>query len=184
MQINADDYILDLLSDPKTSELGFRMLMQSHQETLYFQIRRIVLDHDDAHDVMQNTMIKVFRNIHGFKRDSKLSTWLYRIATNESITFINNKRINEPLDDQNISAKVSVMRADSYFEGDDIQLMLEVALQILPQKQRIVFNMRYFDDLSYDEISKILGTSVGALKASYHHAAKKIEAFITHKEIF
>jgi RNA polymerase sigma factor (sigma-70 family) len=183
VQQSSDDNILALISNSNTLEKGFRLLMQSHQEKLYYHIRRIVFDHDDANDVMQNTMIKVFRNIQGFKGDSKLSTWLYRIATNESITFINSRKNTESIDPTNMIAKVESMRADSYFEGDDIQVLLEAALQILPEKQRIVFNMRYYDNMSYDEISEVLGTSVGALKASYHHAAKKIEAFITKKEI-
>ncbi len=174
----SDEQILSFLKEQKSAEKGFRLLMQKYQERLYFQIRRLVLAHDDANDVTQNTFIKVFRNIHNFKGDSKLYTWLYRIATNEAITFLNKKKkkATTSLDsDDNLLA--NQLEADPYFDGDEAQIRLEKALTTLPNKQRVVFNMRYYDELSYKEMSEVLKTSEGALKASYHHAVKKIEAF-------
>ena len=175
----ADDDILLLLNEQGTYERGFRQLMQKYQEPLYRHIRRIVIDHDDAHDVIQNTFVKVFRNVERFEGKSKLFTWLYRIATNEAISFLNakNRKNTETIDDANNTHVANQLRADAFFDGDEIQIRLEQAVTTLPEKQRIVFNLRYYDEMPYEEMSGVLGTSVGALKASYHHAVKKVELF-------
>ena len=176
---SESDFILRL-KDPKSKEAAFRELLQLYKERLYWHIRKIVLNHDDADDALQNTFIKIYRSIDKFKGESKLFSWMYRIATNESITLLNKnaKRLqitNEEYQDKAINN----LTADVYFEGDAIQLKLQKAIATLPEKQQLVFNMRYFDDLKYKDIAEILETSEGALKASYHIAAKKIEAFLT-----
>mgnify|MGYP003674673754 CR=1 FL=1 len=177
--INESEFIIRL-QDPKSKEAAFRELLQLYKERLYWHIRKIVIRHEDADDVLQNTFIKVHRSIDKFKGESQLFSWLYRIATNESITLLNKnaKRLqitNEEYQDKAINN----LTADVYFEGDTIQLKLQKAIASLPNKQQLVFNMRYFDDLKYKDIAEILDTSEGALKASYHIAAKKIEAFLT-----
>jgi RNA polymerase sigma-70 factor (ECF subfamily) len=167
------------MKNPSTREASYRTLVSKHKERLYWHIRKIVMDHDDADDVLQNTFIKVFRHIDGFNGDSKLYSWMYRIATNESITFLNKKAKHLSVDLKTLQEKqVEALSSDVYFDGDEIQLKLQKAIITLPHKQQIVFNMKYFDDLKYDEMSEILDTSVGALKASYHHARKKIELFL------
>ena len=177
--IDESDFIARL-RNPLTKEAAFRELLKLYKERLYWHIRKIVLSHDDADDALQNTFIKIHRSIDKFKGDSKLFSWMYRIATNESITLINKnaKRLqitNEEYQDKALNN----LTADVYFEGDDIQLKLQKAIATLPQKQQIVFNMRYFEDLKYKDMAEILETSEGALKSSYHIAAKKIEAFLT-----
>ena len=174
----SDDQILSLLAQEATYEKGFRYLMQKYQERLYWHIRRMVYEHEDANDVIQNTFIKVYRSIHKFQRNSKLYTWLYRIATNESITYINRKKkkVTSSIDDEEY-AIAERLSADPYFDGDEVQIRLQQAIHTLPDKQRLVFQMRYFDEMSYKDISEVLDTSVGALKASYHHAVKKVEQF-------
>jgi RNA polymerase sigma factor (sigma-70 family) len=167
------------LRDSKTQEAAFRELIKLYKERLYWHIRKIVILHDDADDVLQNTFIKVYRNIDKFKEESKLYSWLYRIATNESITFLNQKAKLKNVDFETMQQEViQNLESDVYFDGDEIQLKLQKALATLPQKQLIVFNMRYFDEIKYEDMSEILETSVGALKASYHHAKKKIEVFL------
>lgn len=180
-----DDHILTLLSAENTHERGFRLLMARYQEPLYRHVRRMVYDHDDANDVIQNTFIKVFKNIERFEGKSKLFTWLYRIATNEALTFLNNRQRKETdtIDDAENGHLANQLRADTFFDGDEIQLKLQQAIAVLPDKQRTVFNLRYFDEMPYEEMSDVLGTSVGALKASYHHAVKKVEAFFKGIEI-
>lgn len=175
----TDDYIIGLLSEPASYEQGFRLLMQKYQTALYRHIRRLVIDHDDADDVIQNTFIKIFKSIERFEGKSKLYTWLYRIATNEAITFLNTKKRKntETLDNPHASFMAEKLTADVFFDGDEIQLKLQQALATLPDKQKAVFNLRYYEEMPYEEMSEILDTSVGALKASYHHAAKKIEAY-------
>lgn len=172
------DFIKELI-DPRTQNTAFQKLLREYQKPLYQIIRNIVIDHDDAHDVLQNTFIKVFQNISKFKGDSKLFSWVYRIATNEAITFINNKAKRSKLTSAELQSKlVDNLQSDVYFEGDEIQLKLQKALVLLPEKQQLVFKMKYFEELKYEEISEILGTSVGALKASYFHAVKKIEEYL------
>jgi len=174
----SDDEILALLRNEHSYESGFRKLMQKYQERLYWHIRRMVFEHDDANDVIQNTFVKVFRSIDRFEGKSQLYTWLYRIATNEAITFLNKKKKKSTSSIDNEELNLSnQLKADEYFDGDEAQRRLQQALTILPEKQRLVFNMRYFDEMSYQEISEVLDTSVGALKASYHHAVKKIEGY-------
>ncbi len=175
----SDEQILALLQSESTYEQGFRALMAKYQERLYWHIRKMVYEHDDANDVIQNTFIKVYRSIAKFEGKSQLYTWLYRIATNESITFINKKKkkATSSIDNEEFNL-ANRLHADEYFDGDEIQMQLQLALEQLPEKQRLVFNMRYFDEMSYADISEILETSVGALKASYHHAAKKIESYL------
>lgn len=168
------------LQDQNEQKSAFADLVKIFSEQLYWQIRKMVLTHDDANDVLQNTFIKVWTNLDSFRGDSKLATWLYKIAINESITFINKQRqqSNIALDDDD-TFLLSKLEADSYFDGDEAQLKLQKAILTLPEKQRIVFNMKYFDDMKYEDMSTILNTSVGALKASYHHAVKKIEEFLS-----
>ena len=168
------------LQTAETREQAFRELMHLYKERLYWHIRKIVISHDDSDDVLQNTFIKVYKNIGKFKGDSKLFSWMYRIATNESITHLNKnaKRYKSSSEEMQTKA-VNSLTSDVYFEGDEIQLKLQKAIATLPQKQQLVFNMRYFDDLKYKDMADILETSEGALKASYHIAAKKIEAYLT-----
>ncbi|WP_408912542.1 RNA polymerase sigma factor [Arenibacter sp. P308M17] len=158
---------------------AFELLIGTYKERLYWHIRRIVLNHDDTDDVLQNTFIKVFRNIDGFKGDSKLYSWIYRIATNEALSFLKSKSQKLQINNQELMGKaVEGLRADVYFEGDEIQLKLQMAIATLPEKQKLIFNMKYFQEMKYEEISEILESSIGGLKASYHLASKKIETFL------
>ena len=171
---------IQLLLDPKTQNEAFKKLLLDYQRPLYNHIRNIVLNHDDADDVLQNTFVKVFQYLKSFKGDSKLFSWIYRIATNESITFINQKAKRSGLTSEVLQRKlVENLKADSHFEGDEIAFKLQKAIAGLPEKQQLVFKMKYFEEIKYEAMSEILGTSVGALKASYHHAVKKIEIFMT-----
>ncbi|NBU81206.1 MAG: RNA polymerase sigma factor [Flavobacteriaceae bacterium] len=176
--LDEKDFIEELLN-PKTQNIAFKKLLLDYQRPLYNHIRNIVLNHDDADDVLQNTFVKVFQYLKDFKGESKLFSWMYRIATNEAITFINQKAKRNGTTSEAMQTKiVDNLKADSYFDGDEIQIKLQKAVALLPEKQRLVFKMKYYEELKYDEISEILGTSVGALKASYHHAVKKIEEFV------
>ncbi len=169
------------LKDGERRETAFRELVQTYQERLYWQIRRIVLDHDETDDVLQETFIKVFRNLDGFKQESSLFSWMYRIATNEALSHLRSRgRKRQITDSRYVKTRLERLESDPYFEGNEAQIRLQEALATLPAKQKMVFNMKYFDDMKYEEISEILGTSVGALKASYHLAVKKIHRFITH----
>jgi RNA polymerase sigma factor (sigma-70 family) len=171
---------IESLLNPKTQNQAFQKLLLTYQKPLYFHIRNIVLDHDDTDDVLQNTFIKIFQNLKNFKGDSKLYSWMYRIATNESLTFIKQKANKNKVSTEELNTKIiDNLAADVYFEGDEIQIKLQKAIALLPTKQQLVFKMKYFEELKYEEIAVILNTSVGALKASYHHAVKKIEAFVT-----
>ena len=172
------EFISQLLN-PKTQNNAFQKLLSDYKRPLYNQIRNIVLDHDDSNDVLQNTFIKVFQNLNNFKGESKLYSWIYRIATNEAITFINKKaKISGATSAELKSKIVENLEADTHFDGNEIQIKLQKAILTLPEKQQLVFNMRYFEEVKYEEMSTILGTSVGALKASYHLAVKKIENFM------
>jgi RNA polymerase sigma-70 factor (ECF subfamily) len=171
-------FIAELLN-PKTQNEAFQKLLREYQKPLYNHIRNIVLNHDDADDVLQNTFIKVFQNLKNFKGESKLFSWMYRIATNEAISFLNQKAKKNNTTSEELQSKiVDNLKADSYFDGDEIQFKLQKAITLLPEKQQLVFKMKYFEELKYEDMSEILGTSVGALKASYHHAVKKIEEFM------
>lgn len=167
------------LIQTKTQNEAFKELVQCYQKPLYFHIRNIVLNHDDADDVLQNTFIKVFSNIGKFKGDSKLYSWMYRIATNESLTFIEQRAKKLGISNVELQQKAILnLESDVYFEGNEIQIKLQKAIANLPEKQQLVFKMKYFEDMKYENISEILDTSVGGLKANYHHAVKKIEEYL------
>ena len=174
--MSNESELIARLKNPLTKEAAYRELLKLYKERLYWHIRKIVINHNDADDALQNTFIKVYRNIDNFKGDSKLFSWLYRIATNESITLINkNAKRLQISNEEHQTRAIDNLQADVYFEGDEIQLKLQKAIATLPEKQQLVFNMRYFDDLKYKDIAEILETSEGALKASYHIAAKKLK---------
>ncbi|WP_425596670.1 RNA polymerase sigma factor [Sinomicrobium weinanense] len=175
-----DSILISRLKDSNTREEAFRELVSQYKERLYWHIRRMVIDHDDADDVLQNTFVKIYRNINSFKQESSLFSWMYRIAINESITFLNAKARRKGISNTELQENlVKNLKADVYFNGNEILLKLQQAIATLPDKQKLVFNMKYFEELTYEEMSEILETSVGALKASYHHAVKKIEQFLT-----
>lgn len=175
---NEKAFIEELLN-PKTQDLAFRKLVREYQRPLYSHIRNMVLNHDDTDDVLQNTFVKVFQNLKNFKGESKLYSWMYRIATNEAITFINTRTKKSGISNEELKEKmVKNLEADVDYDGNEIQLKLQKAVALLPDKQQQVFRMKYFQELKYEEISEILETSVGALKASYFHAVKKIEEFL------
>lgn len=186
-QLPADDNILiENLRTPGKAREAFNQVIRLYSEPLYWQIRRLVQDHEDANDLLQNTFIKAWSSLENFRGDAKLSTWLYKIAINESLSFLarERKRNHISLDDQE-NVLANTIEADTYFDGDEAQKLLRKAIATLPEKQRIVFNMKYFDEMKYEDMSSILGTSVGALKASYHLATKKIEEYLTtHKTEF
>ena len=177
-KLYSDEELLSLLREPDTIREGFAKLVSEYSEQLYWQIRKMVLSHDDANDILQEVFIKAWSSIDNFRGEAKLSTWLYRIAINESITFINKMRAQNNISiDEDDSFLINQLEGDEYFDGDETQKLLQKAILTLPEKQRLVFQMKYFDEMKYEEMSEILGTSVGALKASYHHAVKKIENF-------
>ncbi|MFB0938949.1 MAG: RNA polymerase sigma factor [Urechidicola sp.] len=167
------------LKDKTTQEQAFRILMSQYKERLYWHVRKIVISHDDADDVLQNTFIKIYRSIDKFNSESKIYSWMYRIATNEAITFINKKAKEKKIDisEYNLNM-IHTLQEDSLYDGNEIQLVLQQAIATLPKKQQLVFNMKYFDEIKYSDMSEMLETSVGALKASYFHAVKKIEKII------
>lgn len=175
----SDNKILNLIADDKTFNQGFNLLLKQYQEKLYWNIRNIVHIHEDADDIIQNTFIKVFKNIKGFKQKSKLYTWLYAIARNESLTYLKKKKKHtaSPLDDQDNGLE-NQLKADQFFNGDEAQVILLKAIETLPDRQKEVFRLRYFQELSYKEMSELLNTTVGGLKASFHHAVKKIEQYL------
>ena len=171
-----DPQLIEQLRQPQTVRRAFNEVISRYSEPLYWQIRRMVQSHDDASDLLQNTFLKAWQSIENFRGDAKLSTWLYKIAINESITFLaqERRRQNISLDDQAVSL-AAIIEADTNIDGDRLAMRLRQAIASLPEKQRLVFNMKYYDDMKYEQMSEILGTSVGALKASYHLAVKKIE---------
>lgn len=175
-----DEQILELLLDKSTEEKGFRLLMSVHQERLYWQIIGILNDQQDTKDVLQNVFVKVFRGISKFKGDSKLSSWMYRIASNESIDFLK-KRSRHRVEDIEETKFTKNLLADDDMDGAKILKVLEKAITTLPEKQKQVFKMRYYEERPYAEISELLGTSIGGLKASYHHAVKKIEKYLSNE---
>ncbi|GGG59161.1 RNA polymerase sigma factor [Bizionia arctica] len=173
--------LLEQLQSNQNKEAAFRELMTLYKERLYWHIRHIVKSHDDSDDVLQNTFIKVYKNIQSFKGESKLYSWMYRIATNESLTFIKKRAKQSQISNQEMQQlAIDNLKADVYFEGDDIQYKLQEAIAKLPEKQQLVFNMKYFQDIKYKDMSLILETSEGALKASYHIATKKIQDYLTN----
>ncbi len=182
--IKGEEKLKEQLQDPKRKAAAFSQLVRMYQERLYWHIRKMVLSHDDANDILQNTFMKAWNGIDNFRGDSLVSTWFYRIATNETLTFLANKRMkNINSLDEVEDVLLQQLQADQYFNGNEAQLKLQQAILTLPEKQRLVFNMRYFDDLSYEQMENILGTTVGALKASYHLAVKKIEKFLLDSNI-
>jgi RNA polymerase sigma-70 factor (ECF subfamily) len=177
----TDEELLSKFSDENTRSYAFNLLMRKYQQRIYWHIRRIVIDHEDANDVVQNVFIKVWKSLEQFRQDSQLYTWLYRIATNESITFLKQKKRKYFIPIGDVEHELSnQLTNDVYFSGERIQLKLQQAVLKLPTQQRIIFNMKYFDRMKYEEISAVLDLTVGALKASYHHAVKKIEKYITN----
>lgn len=177
---NKEDDIKERLCDLSTRREAFEDVVREFGEQLYWQIRRMVLSHDDANDILQNTFIKVWTNIDYFRGEAKLSTWLYRIALNECLNFLNKQRAQEniSIDEAGLNL-VNMLESDPYFDGNETQMMFQKAISRLPEKQRIIFNLRYFKEMKYEDISEIMGTTVGALKASYHHAVKKIEEYFS-----
>lgn len=171
--------ILEKFAEPATRDEAFGLLLNKYQQKIYWHIRRMVINHDDADDLVQDVFIKVWRNLEKFREDAQLYTWIYRIATNECITFLNKKKQRQQLslDDESSGYLTETLASSPYFSGNAAQQKLQEAILTLPDKQRLVFNMKYFEDLKYDEISEILGTTVGGLKASYHLAVKKIELY-------
>jgi RNA polymerase sigma factor (sigma-70 family) len=180
MEQYSDKELIELFQKGDNRNYAFNLLIQKYQKQVYWHIRRIIIDHDDTNDVTQNTFIKVFHNLEKFREDSQLFTWLYRIATNESLNFLKQKRTKFFLPIADVEHQLAnSLQTDHYFKGDAIQKKLQLAILQLPEKQRIVFNMKYFEGIKYEDMSKILDTSVGALKASYHIAVKKIEKILT-----
>lgn len=175
--------LIESLRDPATTRSAFSEVIRLYSEPLYWQIRRMVQSHDDANDLLQNTFMKAWQNIENFRGDARLSTWLYKIAINEAITFLakERKRLGVSLDDQE-AAIAATIEADPDIDGDQLAKDLRKAIASLPEKQRLVFNMKYFDEMKYEDMSSILGTSVGALKASYHLAVKKIEQIFKNSD--
>ena len=171
--------IVVLLQDPARQREAFACIVKEYSEQLYWQIRRLVFSHDDANDILQNTFIKAWTNIEYFRGDAKMSTWLYRIALNECLTFLNKQRASQQLSiDEADTEIMNQLESDTYFDGDETQKIFLQAIKQLPEKQQMIFNLKYFKEMKYEDISEILGTSIGALKASYHHAVKKIESFL------
>ena len=181
MSYNEQDIII-LLRKPEHQHKAFKCIVEEYSEQLYWQIRRMVLSHDDANDILQNTFFKAWTNIDYFRGDAKISTWLYRIALNECLTFINKKQLHNSLSiDEADTDKLNMLESDTYFDGDELQTHFLKAVHSLPEKQQMIFNLKYFKEMKYEEISEIMGTSIGSLKASYHHAVKKIEAYLEKK---
>jgi len=178
------DYTLQQqLADPKTREKAFSQMVVMYQERLYWHIRKMLLDHEDTNDVLQNTFLKAWGGLDNFRGESLLSTWLYRIATNESLTFLTSKHARAAMANTDYEDEMlKNLTCDNYFDGNRAEFLLQKAILTLPPKQRLVFNMKYFDDITYEEMEKITGTTVGALKASYHHAVKKITEFIEENQ--
>ena len=175
-----DTELIERLRQPATCRQAFNEVMRLYSEPLYWQVRRMVENHDDANDILQNTFLKAWQSVEGFRGDAKLSTWLYKIALNEAITFLARERMRPSLSlDDEESHLVNLIESDEYVDGDELALKLRKVVASLPEKQRLVFNMKYYDEMKYEQMSEILGTSVGALKASYHLAVKKIEQYIT-----
>jgi RNA polymerase sigma factor (sigma-70 family) len=176
--MNQEDKINQLIKE-KAFEKAFNLIVDEYQQRLYWHIRKMVTNHDDANDVLQDVFVKIWKALPKFKGDSKFFTWAYRISTNESITFINKRKVDASFEDVAYAVSQN-LEADAFFDGNEAKRKLHAAVAALPEKQKAVFNLKYFEELKYEDISKILDTSVGGLKASYHHAVKKIEEFIKH----
>lgn len=185
MKVPIDEKrLVDLLKEESTAHKAFEVLVDVYSEPLYWQIRRLVVNHQDADDMLQNVFLKAWKNIHNFRGEAKLSTWLHKIAINESLNFLQHERQKREITDNNgDDYLLNNIESDPYFDGDALQIALQKVIASLPEKQRLVFTMRYYDEMKYDEMSDILGTSIGALKASYHHAVKKITASLDLENI-
>ncbi|WP_337041305.1 RNA polymerase sigma factor [Emticicia sp. 17c] len=182
----SDQELVNLLLDPAKRQNAFELLIKKYQQKIYWHIRKMVIDHDDADDVIQETFIKVWQGLNNFRGDAQLYTWIYRIATNESLNFLQKKRRQNhvPIENEDSTDLLNTLESSishGYISGDEIQVKLQKALLQLPDKQRLVFNMKYYEDMKYEDIAEITGTSVGALKASYHLAVKKIEEFLNNE---
>jgi len=182
MRQYTEDELVERLRDTSTLRDAFAQVVSLYSEKLYWQIRKMALTHDDANDLLQNTFLKAWLNIEYFRGEAKLSTWLYKIAVNECLTFLHRQRMmnNVSLDQTDVFL-LDRLKGDEYFDGDQAQMKLQEAILRLPDKQRLVFTLKYYDEMKYDDMSEVLGTSVGALKASYHHAVKKVEEFLTRE---
>jgi len=178
--VKDDNELIQACRIPESKEYAYTQIVKKYQEKLYWHIRRMVIEHEDTNDVLQNMFIKVWKSIENFREESSLYTWLYRIATNESLTFIEKqkKRMAISIDDEDRSYLTGKLKADTHFDASKIEWKLQLAIQLLPDKQRTVFNLRYYDEMPYQEMSRVLETSEGALKASYHHAVKKVEEYL------
>ena len=174
--------IITQLKEKSLKEAAFNTLVHEYQEVLYWQIRRLVISHDDADDVLQNTFIKAWMALDDFRAESKISTWLFRIAINESLNFLEKKKKNADIISDAIEGLTNQLMSDPYFDGDETQLLFQKAIALLPEKQKVVFNLKYFQEMKYEDMSQMLGTSIGALKASYHHAVKKITDFFQQND--
>lgn len=175
----SDNELLLQFRDPATKEKAYTAIIKKYQEKLYWHIRRMVVDHDDANDVLQNVLIRVWKGLENFREDSQLYTWLYRVATNECLTFLEQQKKKASVSLSDVETGLSnKIKADQNFDANRLEWKLQLAIQQLPEKQRVVFSLRYYEELPYEEMSKVLETSEGALKASYHHAVKKIEDYI------
>lgn len=183
---NTDYELIAKFNNAQTKHAAFEQILNKYQKQTYWHIRRIVISHDDADDVLQNTFIKVWENLEKFRSDSKLYTWIYRIATNEALLFIQKKKQNltSSIHSESLEHLSHLLTANNYFNGNSLELKLQQAILTLPHKQRLVFNMKYYQNMKYEEIQEVLETSVGALKASYFHAVKKIEEFIKKENNF
>lgn len=175
----SDTELLDQFRDPATREKAYTALIRKYQEKLYWHLRRMVVNHDDANDVLQNVLIRVWNGLEKFREDSQLYTWLYRIATNECLTYLEQQKKRSAVSLSEVETGLeNKIRADQHFDSNKLEWKLQLAIQQLPEKQRVVFQLRYYDEMPYEEMSRVLETSEGALKASYHHAVKKIEDYI------
>ncbi len=179
--MEEENFIIQKIKDPQTRDYGFNLLVKAYKQRVYWLVRKMVIDHDDTNDLTQDIFIKVYQNLDRFREESKLFTWIYRIAVNESISFLRIKRRKYMIPIYDVEREL-IGKVDSGkgISGSEIEIKLQKAILTLPEKQRLVFNMKYFEDLSYEQMAEITGTSVGALKASYHHAVKKIEELLTH----
>lgn len=181
MENYEDDKLLELFRDSDNPKYIFNLIIRKYQEKIYWHIRRLVVDHEDANDLVQDVFVKAWKGMEKFRGDSGIYTWLYRIATNEALSFLERKKRRFFLPWQDVeNTMLNKIGSDAYLNADEIQLKLAKAIAILPEKQRVVFNLRYYDEMKYEQMSEILNTSVGALKASYHHAAKKVEEYIAN----
>ncbi|MBG8553795.1 RNA polymerase sigma factor [Hymenobacter guriensis] len=179
-----DQEILSKFRDPASRNVAFNQLVRKYQSKVYWHVRKMVVDHDDADDLVQDTFVKVWNHLESFRQDASLYTWIYRIATNECLSFLQSKRRRFFLPLNDVGAELAQkLEADEQLAGDEVELKLQKAILRLPDKQRLVFNLRYYDEMPYEQMAEVTGTSVGALKASYHHAVKKVEQYVTEHSL-